>query len=151
MHSTIIADTSCFIILTNIEELDLLQKVYGRVVTTVVVATEYGEPFPEWVDIKNATDKHSQQILEVQVDKGEASAIALALETEGCTIILDDYKARKVAVRLGIDVTGTVGIIIRAKLLGIIPSIKPYLAKIRQTDFRLSDEIEKQALIEANE
>jgi predicted nucleic acid-binding protein len=43
MHKTIISDTSCFIILANIGELEILHKVYGQIVTTVDIATEYGE------------------------------------------------------------------------------------------------------------
>lgn len=72
----------------------------------------------------------------MQIDKGESSAIALALETPDSTVILDDYKARKIAQQLGINFTGTIGVIIKAKLKGIIPSIKPYLEKIKQTNFR---------------
>ena len=66
-------------------------------------------------------------------------------------MILDDYKARKIAEHLGITFTGTIGVIIKAKLKGIIPSIKPLLKKIKQTNFQLSLEIELQALKEANE
>ncbi len=84
-------------------------------------------------------------------DKGESSALALALETPDSTVILDDYKARKIAAQLGITYTGTIGVIIKAKLKGIIPSIKPLLEKIKQTDFRFSAEIEAQALLEADE
>ena len=87
----------------------------------------------------------------MQIDKGEASAIALAMENTGCTLILDDYKVRKIAEKLGIDITGTICVIIKAKLKGIIPSIKPLLEKIRHTDFRLSAEIEILALKEACE
>ena len=87
----------------------------------------------------------------MQIDKGESSAIALALETPDSTIILDDYKARKIANQLGLIFTGTIGVIIKAKLNGIIPSIKPLLEKIKQTDFRISAEIELQALKEALE
>lgn len=89
--------------------------------------------------------------MELQIDRGESSAIALALETPDSTVILDDYKARKIAERLGITLTGTIGVIIKAKLNGTIPSVKPLLEKIKQTDFRLSAEIEAQALKEANE
>lgn len=85
------------------------------------------------------------------MDKGEASAIALALEIPESTIILDDQKARKVAENLGLEITGTIGVIVKAKLLGIIPSIKPFLARIKNTNFRLSDEIAQQALEEAGE
>ncbi len=43
MPKTIISDTSCFIILTNIGELELLHKVYGEIITTIDIATEYGD------------------------------------------------------------------------------------------------------------
>ncbi|MCX6278283.1 MAG: DUF3368 domain-containing protein [Bacteroidetes bacterium] len=87
----------------------------------------------------------------MQIDKGESSAIALALETPNCSLILDDYKARKIAERLEIPFTGTIGVIIKAKLLGLIPSIKPLPGKIKQTNFRISADIESQALSEAKE
>lgn len=45
----IIADTSCFIVLEKIGELDLLRQVYGQVVTTVHIAKEYGNMLPDWV------------------------------------------------------------------------------------------------------
>lgn len=151
MHRTIIADTSCFIVLTNIGELPLLQKVYGQIVTTPDVAAEFGEPLPEWVTVETVQDRYRQKILEMQIDKGEASALALALETPDSTVIIDDYRARKAAEKLGINYTGTIGVIIKAKLTGIVSSIKPLLAKIKQTDFRLTDEIERQALREAGE
>jgi predicted nucleic acid-binding protein len=96
MPKIIISDTSCFIILSNIGELDLLHKVYGQIITTNEIAIEFGQTLPEWVEIQNAKDKYSQQLLEMQIDKGESSAIALALEIKDSTVILDDYKARKV-------------------------------------------------------
>jgi predicted nucleic acid-binding protein len=151
MPKAIISDTSCFIILTNIGELELLYKVYGQILTTPEIAAEFGELLPAWVEIVEVTDKYRQTILELQIDRGESSAIALALEMPNSTVILDDYKARKIAERLGITLTGTIGVIIKSKLSGIIPSVKPLLEKIKQTDFRLSAEIEAQALREANE
>jgi predicted nucleic acid-binding protein len=151
MRRVIISDTSCFIILTNIGELELLRDVYGQIVTTPEIADEFGETLPEWVIIEGVSDNYRQQILEIQLDRGESSAITLALETPASTVILDDYKARKVAEKLGLDVTGTIGVIIRAKLQGIIHSIKPLLEKIRQTDFRISLDLEIKALAEAGE
>ena len=151
MPRIIISDPSGFIILTNIGELELLRKVYGQIVTTPEIAAEFGEPLPEWVEIAEAKDKYRQTILELQIDKGESSAIALALETPDSVVILDDYKARRIAERLGITFTGTIGVIIKAKLNGIIPSIKPIIEKIKQTDFRLSDELELLALKETDE
>ena len=151
MRKIIISDTSCFILLSNIGELDLLKKVYGEITTTSTIAEEFGEELPSWVKIENVSDKLRLKILELQIDKGESSAIALALEISNSTVILDDYKARKVAENLGINFTGTIGVIIRAKLENIIPSIKPLLDKIKQTNFRISADIELQAYKDAKE
>lgn len=151
MHKTIISDTSCFIILAKTEELDLLHKVYGRIITTPEIATEYGDILPDWVDVIPVADSFRQQLLEIQIGKGESSAIALALEIKDSLLILDDQKARLMARHLGLAYSGTIGVIVKAKRLGIIPSIKPYLEKIRQTDFRLSEAIEEIALKEAGE
>lgn len=151
MHKTIISDTSCFILLNNIDELELLHKLYGNVTTTLDIAIEYGESLPEWVEIVNVVDKSKQQILELQIDKGESSAIALAMEIPDSTIILDDYKARKIAHQLGLSYTGTIGVIVKAKLRGLIPSISPILNKIKQTNFRLTEELELQALKQSGE
>ena len=129
----------------------MLKKIYGQIVTTSIIAEEYGETLPDWVVVQNVSDKYTQQILELQLDKGESSAIALALETPKSILILDDYKARKIAHQLGLTFTGTIGILVKAKLIGIIPSIKPYITKIKETNFRISPEIELQALKEAKE
>jgi len=151
MHKVIIADTSCFIILSKINELEIIHQVYGDIITTIDVATEFGEELPNWAIIVEVKDKLRQHLLEMQIDKGESSAIALALETPNSTLIIDDYKARKVAEHVGINYTGTIGVLIKAKLLGIIPSIKPLLAKIKETNFRISIELEEKALQESGE
>lgn len=151
MHKTIISDTSCFIILSKIGELELLRKLYGQIITTLDIAEEYGDTLPNWVIIEKVSDKYKQQILKMQIDKGESSAIALALEIQNCTLILDDFKARKIAQNLGLNYTGTLGIIIKAKLNQKISSIKPFLEKIKETNFHITAEIEIQALKEAGE
>jgi predicted nucleic acid-binding protein len=151
MPKVIISDTSCLIILTKIGELELLRQLYQTVTITQEILQEYGDPIPTWIEVQKVNDYNRQLLLEFQIDKGEASAIALALETGESVLILDDLKARKVAEKLGLTVTGTLGVIIKAKKNGKIPSIKPYLKTIRETDFRVSEELEQIALKEANE
>lgn len=151
MHKVIISDTSCLIILSNIGELDLLNKLYGNIFTTNDIAVEFGEVLPDWITILEVKDKYKQQLLELQIDKGESSALALAIETGDCTVILDDLKARKIANQLHISFTGTLGVIIKAKQLGHIYSIKPLIEKIKRTNFRLSTDLELKALKAANE
>ena len=151
MRRIILSDTSCLIILEKIGELELLHIVFDEIVVTGEVAAEYCSPLPRWISVQNPHDKHYQQILEASVDKGEASAIALAVELEDCLLIIDDLKGRNLAEQLGIKITGTFGVIIEAKLSGHIESVKPLLAKIKQTDFRLSKDIERKILLKANE
>lgn len=91
-----------------------------------------------------------QQLLEFQIDRGEASAIALELEIGADLIILDDYKARLAAEKLGLQITGTLGAIIKAKKSGFISSIRPCLEKLQKIDFRLSTVLVEEALREGD-
>lgn len=150
-HETLISDASCFIILDNIGELDLLRYTFQKITTTREIALEFGSQLPEWVEVRSASDQHYQQILMTQIDAGEASAIALAIEIPDCLIILDDYKARKVAENLGLEITGTIGVMIKAKLKGVITSIKPLLERLKSTNFRVSEELISRAYEEAKE
>ena len=151
MSKIIISDTSCFIILSKIEQLEILQQLFNNIVTTPEIADEFGESLPDWVEIVSVKDKYKQQLLEIQVDRGEASAMALALEMENPQLIIDDYKARKLAKTLQIDYTGTIGVLFLAKQKGIISAIKPVLDKIKETNFRISAELELHILVEAKE
>jgi len=132
MQKIILSDASCLIVLEKIGELELLHIVFGEIVATGEVAAEYGLPLPVWISVRNPRDENYRQILEASVDKGEASAIALAVELGDCLLIIDDLKGRNLAEQLGINITGTFGLIIEAKLSGHIESVKPLLAKIKQ-------------------
>lgn len=151
MPKTIIADTSCFIVLSNIHELDLLRQVYGSVLTTPEIVDEFGAPLPDWVKITTIRNTHVLQILELQIDKRESSAITLALEIQNSLLILDDIKARKIAQQLHINMTGTIGVIIKAKLNGNIASVTPIFSKMKSAGFYLSPELEAAAKTMAKE
>jgi predicted nucleic acid-binding protein len=74
----------------------------------------------------------------------EQQAIALALAS-GSILVIDDRLGRSAARRLGITVTGTVGVLVRAKQVGIIPSVMPILDQIRRDGYWLSDALMDQA------
>lgn len=151
MHRTIISDTSCLILLEKIGELSILNKLFGNITTTSEVAEEFGQQLPPWFEIKDPKDKNYQAIIEASVDKGEASAIALAIELDDCLLIIDDLKGRKFAHQLGLTIIGTIGVIVDAKLTGIIPSVKPILSKIKSTNFRITEKLELLILKRAGE
>lgn len=87
----------------------------------------------------------------MHVDWGEASAIALAKEIEFPLLLLDDLKARKLATKLNVKYTGTLGVIHRAKQIGIIEKVRPIIEKLLLTDFRISARIVNELLRKNNE
>ncbi len=77
---------------------------------------------------------------------GEREVLTLALETTDALVLLDDGRARRIGQRLGIRMTGTVGILVRATREGIIPLLEPVLDQLAALGFRLSDEARAVAL-----
>lgn len=139
------------ILLDKIGELDLLQNLYGEILITPEVAEEVNLPTPKWIKVRAANDLHLQQIISDRYGIGEASSIALATELDSPLLIIDDNKAKHYAMRLGIQVTGTFGVLIAAKEIGIIPRVSPILEKIAQTNFRFDDKVRQMVLKLANE
>ena len=142
----VIADASSLIALVAINELDLLHKMYQKVVITDVVKNEIHADLPEWIELNSNYDYKQFQILQLELDPGEASAIALALEYPGSKLIIDEFKGRSVAKRLGLTVTGTLGVVIKAKEQGLIKSGKEILIKLEQHGFWLSEKLKKQII-----
>lgn len=145
MQRIIVSDTTCLILLNKIGRISLLEKLFGKVTITSNIAKEYGEKLPEFVKIENPSDYKYQQILEGFLDSGEASAIALALEHDDCLLIIDELKGRKEAKHLNINYTGTLGILIIAKEKGLIKTVMEVIEEIKETDFRISEALLKEA------
>src|SRR5947209_18627312 len=124
MPELVIADTSCLIVLQNIGELGLLHELYSSIYTTSEIASEFGGPLPEWIVIQDPVDAARLKQIQNEIDIGEASAVALALELQGSILIIDDLKARKLAQVYGLQITGSLGILIHAERLGKIYSMK---------------------------
>jgi len=152
MHERIvIADTSCLIALTNIEAIDILKELYQEVYITEEILNEFGEAVPDWIKIEKVKNEKYKKLLEQLLDSGEASAIALALEYDNVLLVLDDLKGRKEAERLGFKITGTLGVLFKAKQEGIIKELKLYLERLKHVGFRISEKIENEILKRSNE
>jgi len=148
----IISNTSCLIILDNIDRLDILQKLYQTIHLTEEVAQEFGKPLANWMIVDVVQDKNYLRILNASVDFGEASTIALAVQMPGDSVmILDDLKARKLAKQLDLKYTGLLGILLKAKQQNIIASVSDILAQFRQVNFRFSEKLEIEVLKLAGE
>ncbi|MDB5122829.1 MAG: hypothetical protein JWP94_958 [Mucilaginibacter sp.] len=147
----VITDASCLIILEKIALLPVLHQLFSVVLTTPEIAAEYGSKLPEWIIIISVKDKSLQQELASMVDRGEASAIALAHEIEHKYLITDDLEARKLSVKLGLSIIGTLGVLLRAKQEGYISAVKPFVELMKQTDFRVSEDLYRTVLRKAGE
>jgi predicted nucleic acid-binding protein len=148
----VIADASCLINLERIGSLTLLKDVFGKVIITKEIATEFGNPLPDFVEVWEAPTDFTREIQDGGLDLGEASAISLGgIMVEEFMIIFDDRAARIEARKRGIPFTGLVGVLLRAKELGLVPNVKPYLEKLREVNFRMSKRLLRIALRQADE
>ena len=147
MRSLVVADTSSLIIFEKLDCFGLLPQIYDQVVTTPEILNEYGHSLPNWFIIKSVQNQILLRFLESRVDTGEASAIALVMELNDALLILDDLKARKLAKQMGLKLTGSLGVLSKAKDLGVLKQIRPIVDKLRETDFRISEKI-LEALLE---
>ena len=138
MQTLIISDTTCLVILEKIGHLEILKHLYGTVTITTLISKEFKKILPDWIHIRDPADSDYVHFLSQIVDPGEASAIALSAELENCVLILDDLKARKLASELQLKFTGTLGIILFAKNKGLLGDMDLVIAKIQDSNFRLS-------------
>jgi len=127
--------------------LELLPLLYGTIVIPEAVARELAEgraagvalPDPSrlaWMSIERAAEK---EVLRIAADlgPGERAVLALGLRKPGCLLILDDALARSHARHLNLGVTGTLGVLLKAKALGRLPAVRPVLDKLETLRFRL--------------
>jgi len=150
MQEKVYVDTSSLIILNKINALDLLNKIYSNVIITNYIQLELNEAIPSWISVELTYNIDQSFLKNFNLGLGETSIIINAIKNNGF-LILDDLKARKIATTLSLRYTGSIGILIIAKELKLIDSVKYYLEKIQETNFRLSDALINKVLEITNE
>jgi len=85
------------------------------------------------------------------LDAGESAVIALALEQPDSVAVLDDLAARRCAQALAVPLQGTLGLILVAKGLGLIPAVRPVIERLRQSGMYVSDRVRDLVLLQAGE
>lgn len=146
-ETVVVSDASCLIVLERIGELPLLEKLFGEIEITEEVAAEFGETLPPWTKIVAVKDKAKLAVLELNLDKGEASSIAYCLEqTQSVLLVIDERKGRRIARELNLTIIGTLGLIVKAREKGIINSVGAVLNKLEKADFRISQNLKNDIL-----
>ena len=149
----VVSDTSPLNYLILIKQDELLHKLFGNVIIPQVVFDELqgkGAPLPilewvqnlpSWIEIQQ-THLIAVPMLDI-LDKGEREAILLAQELSADLVLLDDRRARVIAMDLGITITGTIGILDKAARMGLI-DLSIVFDELQKTNFYIAkDLIEK--------
>ena len=134
----VVSNTSPITNLSAIGKLHLLQELYGEIIISSSVfkeLTQWGDSIPgavevktfNWIKVKSIDNLNFVQLLKNQLDEGESSVIALALEIRADWLIIDEQLGRKIALEHNLKITGTLGILIEAKRQKLIPLVKPIL------------------------
>lgn len=148
---TAICNTGPLIALAKVQRLDLLTSLFARIRIPDAVATELiqagihlpgasviGKPGFEVA----APEKEIDPLLEAELDKGEAAVIQLALETNNSEVLIDEKRARRIAVSVyGLNVLGIGGLLLRAKRSGLISEVKPFFEQIRANGYFISNRL----------
>lgn len=146
----IISDSSPLISLAIIGRLDLLEKLYKDIHVPFAVykeVTEEEKPFSKELKnflkdkIKNVSNRLAVEVLVSDIGIGESEAIVLALEEKPDLVLIDDLKARKFAKMNGLEIIGTMGILLEAKENGLIEEIKPFISELILNGIRISNKI----------
>ena len=89
-----------------------------------------------WLQVRRVANQQALSLV-LNLDMGEREVLALALEMPQPLVILDDALARRFARRLNLTMTGTLGILLRAKREGYIPLVRPILDRLKTLNFRV--------------
>jgi predicted nucleic acid-binding protein len=145
----VVVNSSPFIALGRIGQLHLLKALYGTVVRPQAVLDELlagDEKYPVSRELRDAewivTEADPPEIaLRKDLGPGETAVIALALNTGADLVILDDLQARLLAASLNLNLTGTLGVLLGAHQLGLLPDIQGALMNLLHAGFHLPPSI----------
>lgn len=134
----VVSHTSPIINLAAVNRLNILHELYDRIIIPEAVFHEIsviatGQPGSEevkefdWIITQKVTNQTLVKALRIELDRGEAEAIALAIELNADLLLIDEKIGRAVATRFDLKFIGLLGTIIEAKSKGLVESVKPIL------------------------
>lgn len=158
----IVVNTGPLIALGTCGQIGLLRLLHPRVVVPEAVVTELERGYvdeasmsvgvlrPEWIEIQSPAHPPSPLLL-AYLDEGEAAVISLALELGFLWVLIDERRGRLVARTIGLRVSGSVGVLLKAKREGMLSAVRPCLEAMRSRGIWLSERLVAFALREAGE
>jgi predicted nucleic acid-binding protein len=151
----VVADASPLHYLILIEHIEVVPSLYGTIMVPPIVLTELRRPqapqavrtwlanMPAWVELRAP---HTSLSLELQhLGAGERDAILLAQELHADLILLDDQKGRQAAHQRALTVMGTLGVLERAAISGLL-DLPSAITRLQASNFRIHPEIIQELL-----
>jgi predicted nucleic acid-binding protein len=153
----VVSDSSALISLARVGWITLLPKLFGTVLIPEAVCAELENSNPDsparnlraepWLKVIAVKRQSEVATLLVDLDRGEAEAVILALEQKADTLLVDERRAREFARRKGLTIIGALGVLVQAKRRGLVQEIGPITARMRtQGRFWVSEALEEQVL-----
>ncbi len=159
----VVSNTSPLSNLAVIGELELLQKIYPKILIPPTVHDELIR-FQEirsvisnvieagWLEVQAPQNTQLIQTLNQFLDPGEAAAIALAIDISADRLLIDERIGRSIASQYNIKIRGILGILVNAKSQGLIPTVKPLLERLMgEAGFRVGQTLYDRILQESGE
>jgi predicted nucleic acid-binding protein len=104
-----------------------------------------------WLSVREVGNREAVEILQADLDLGEAEVIVLARQIDADRVVMDDLDARRMARRLGLDLIGTIGLLLSARLRGEIPSMRVEIDRLEALGFRVAPDLVTAVLRAAGE
>ena len=134
----VVVNTTPLIALSHVGQLDVLKKLYGGIIIPEAVYRELSvkadsvckkavDSSLDWIQVGSIQNQMAKTMYKTQLHEGEVEVMILALEIGAEVVIIDDANAKKHAKYLELPVTGTLGILIKAKQKGYIDELKTIL------------------------
>lgn len=152
------ANTTPLIALANIDRLELLHKLYGTIIVPQTVMDEIiREPARQrvqnssWIRVEAIQDISQRDYYRARLHAGEVDVMILAREQKADLVIMDDDAAKKTAKFLGLKVTGTLGVLLKAKREGYLEKVEPVINELIRDGLFISDTVKEYVMTEAGE
>ncbi len=149
-----VSNAGPLIALAKVNRFELLHRVLGHlyipqaVYDEVVVkgtgkagTDETQKALGDWIEILAVKNAAMIQSLLTKLGRGESEAIALAIEIQADLVLLDDRKARTMAGFMGLNVNGTIGVLIQGYRKGLVTDLQQILDELKAKGFRINDRI----------
>ncbi len=156
----VVSDTSPITNLLRIGRINLLRDLFETVIIPEAVFQEINvlehqrieiQKY-DWIQVVSLTNRDLFYELIERVDPGEAEAISLSVELAANLLLIDETAGRFEAERIGLEVTGLIGVLIRAKDKGLIQRVEPELIKlVSEAGFWLSEDLIRKVLAQIGE